>query len=116
MARVTITATAVPAATYNLTDSADFTALSTGAGNGVQFTYNGAHLLVLKNTTGGTAAYTIKVPTPAAYTSIATIPDDTVSVGTLDTHLVKLSSVYKQSDGMVYVDCDVAGSALLISH
>jgi hypothetical protein len=116
MARATITAVAVPGEAYNLTDSAAFTTLSTGAGNGVEFTHNPAHLLLLKNTTGGAAAFTIKVPTPSTYSGIATIPDDTVAVAAGDTALVKLASVYKQTDGKVYVDCDIAGKALLISH
>jgi hypothetical protein len=116
MTRVLITATAVPAATYNLTDSTDFETLVTGAGNGVEFTHNPAHLLILKNASGLSADFTIKVPTPSTYTDITTVNDDVITVADGKTYLVKLASVYKQTNGLVYVDCDQACDVLLVSH
>lgn len=117
MSRTTITATVVPDTGYNLTDSADFATLSTGSGNGVQFTYNPANRLVLKNDTGGAAVFTIKVPTPGQYSGQgATIPDVTKSVATGKTVLYPLSAIFKQSDGRVYIECDVAGKVLVLNR
>lgn len=118
MARTAITPVAIPDAGYNLTDSAGFTALSTGAGNGVEIPLDYVRQrvrLVLKNTTGGAAVYTIKVPAPAEYSAkAATIQDVTVTVAAGKTWLYELTGIFKQSDDAVYVDCDVAGSVLPI--
>jgi hypothetical protein len=111
MARTSISVTSIDDAGTNLTD-ATFTTLSTGDGNGVQFNFNPDAILVLKNDTGGPAAFTIKVPTPSGYR--VTIPDETVSVADGKTYLYRLNATFKQSDGKVYVDCDVAGKVLLV--
>lgn len=116
MARVAIEAVSIPDTGYNLTDSADFEALATGAGNGVEIPYNPAARIVLKNTTGGTATFTIKIPTPAQYTAIGiTLSDMTRAVAASKTWEIKPHAVMRQSDGNIYIDCDVAGSVLVLT-
>lgn len=115
MTRAAITAVKITDTGYNLTDSAGFTALSTGAGNGVSFALDGRDLIVLKNTTGGAAVFTIKVPTPAELTAKGvTVPDVTVTVAAAKSWVYKLSGIFGQADGDVYIDCDVAGSILVL--
>jgi hypothetical protein len=115
MARSAFTTITIPATGYNLTDSADFAALSTGAGNGKEVVYDPASRIVLKNTTGGAAAFTIKVPTPSQYSSIGiTLSDMTVTVAASKTWELKPHATWQQSDGKVYIDCDVAGSLLVL--
>jgi hypothetical protein len=115
MARTAITATAIPATGLNLTD-ATYATLGTGAGNGVSIVYDGNTRIVLKNDTGGAATFTIKVPTPASYTDIGvTFPDMSVSVANGKTYEFKPAAVWRQSDGSIYIDCNVAGKALVTS-
>lgn len=117
MARATIVSVAISDNGYNLTDSAGFATLGTGAGNGVAFTYAAKDVVVLKNDTGGTAVFTLKVPSPAAYTLKGlTVPDESVSVANGKTYLYPLSSIFKQSDDSVYIDCDVAGKVLVLQR
>ena len=117
MARVTITAQALPAATgFNLTD-ATFTTMATGTGNGVSFAYDARDVVVLKNTTGGNAIYTFvvgKEPSNYAAYSIA-VTDPTVTVATLKTHLIKLNSIFEQTGSLVFIDCDVAADILVLN-
>lgn len=114
MTRATITATTLSAGGYNLTDSSDFDTLGTGDGNGVSFTYSNNDTVVLKNDSGSPATFTIKVPTPADYSSRVTIPDEAVSVADGKEHLYKITPIFKQSDGNIYIDCDVAGEVLIL--
>lgn len=114
MARTAFTPVGVPNVGYNLTDSADFAPMATGAGNGKTFPLDGANRIVLKNTTGGAAVYTIKIPTPPEYTAIGiTLSDITVTVAAGKTWVLKPHGVMRQADGNVYIDCDVAGSILV---
>lgn len=116
MARTTITATAITDTGYNLTDSASFSTLGVGASNGVAFTLNTAERIILLNDTGGAATFTIKIPTPASYTAIGvTVPDMTVAVANGKTYVLEPPSVARQSDGMMYIDCSVAGKVLVLS-
>ena len=115
MARAALAAVTIPATGYNLTDSADFVALSTGANNGKIVTYDAATRLVLKNTTGGAAVYTIKMVTPEAYSTLGlTISDMTVTVAAGKTWEIKPHAAMQQADGKLYIDCDVAGSLLVL--
>ena len=114
MARTTITATTLTATGYNVTDSSDYDTLSTGAGNGVSFAYSTNDTLVLKNDTGGDAIFTIKVPSPTNYSARVTIPDDTVTVVTAKEWLYKVTPIFKQTDGNIYIECDVAGKILVM--
>lgn len=117
MARATIVSVSISDNGYNLTDSSGFATLGTGAGNGVSFAYDAHDVVVLKNDSGGAAVYTIKVPTPEAFSAKGlTIPDETVTVATGKTWLYPLSSIFKQSDDNVYIDCDVAGKVLVLAR
>lgn len=116
MARTQITPVSLDDTGYNLTDSSDFDALSTGAGNGAEVAYDSATWIVLKNTTGGPADFTVKIPTPAQYTAIGiTLSDMTVTVADGKTWILKPHAAMKQSDGDIYIDCDVAGSILVVN-
>ncbi len=114
MARTAKAATSIPDAGYNLTDSADFATLGVGANNGVTVGYNPAARLVLKNTTGGAATFTIKIPTPPQFAAIGiTLSDMTRTVAAGKTWVLKPHAVMRQADGDIYIDCDVAGSILV---
>lgn len=116
MARTTIARTAVTVTGFNLTD-ATFTTMSTGAGNGIEVPARQGDTLVLYNSTGGAAVYTLKLPTPTAIAARgATVPDVTYSVATGKMHLYPLTdTIFRQSDGDVYVDCDVAGKIVCLA-
>ena len=115
MARAAIAATPIPATGLNITD-ATYATMGTGAGNGVSVSYDGNTRIVLKNDTGGAATFTVKVPTPASYTDIGvTFPDMTVAVANGKTHEFKPAAVWRQSDGSIYIDCNVAGKVLVTS-
>ena len=77
------------------------------------FLVNGRELIILKNDTAGAAVFTIKVPTPNDLSGIVTVPDDTINIATGKTYLLRPQSAYKQSDGRIYIDCDVAGKVLV---
>lgn len=115
MATTLITKTNLPETGYNLTDSADFDTLSTGSGNGVHFTYEPDLIVALKNGTGGTATFTFKTPTPAALAAKGiTVDDVTRTVADGKTWIYPLSAIFKQAAGTVIVECDVAGTILLL--
>ena len=116
MTRAAIVAVAITDTGYNLTDSAAFAVLGTGAGNGVTFTYSAASIVVLKNTTAGAAVYTFKVPQPPPYAAKGvTVPDVPVTVAAGKSWFYRPSPIFQQTDEKVYVDCDVAGSILVMS-
>ena len=62
MARTAITPIDLTKTGYNLTDSTDLTTLSIGDGNGITVAFDPNDFLVLKNDTGGSAVFTLKVP------------------------------------------------------
>lgn len=116
MARTAITSASIANTGYNLTDSTGFSTLSTGSGNGVSFAYDSATLIYMKNDTGGSAVFTIKVPTPSTYSGLSlTIPDMTVTVANGKTVIMKPNAIFRQTDGSIYVECDVAGKVLILS-
>lgn len=107
---------AIEATGYNLTDSADFTTLVTGAGNGIKFEYNDRLAIILKNDTGGAATFTILVPQIAILTEAGvTVPDADIAVATGKTYLVQQAYAFKDEDGYITIECDVAGKILLIT-
>ena len=117
MARTALTSGAqstVPATGKNVTDMTVDT-LATGAGNGVEVPYTqGAHLL-LQNDTGGSAAFTVKVPTPTGMDARGiTVPDITITVAVGKDWLYPLDGILRQTGDLVYVDCDVAGKVGLL--
>lgn len=118
MAATLITKVAIPhnAVGYNLTDSADFSTLTTGAGNGVKFAYEDDLIVVLWNTTGGSAVYTLKIGQSitkiTTYGGSITSPTKTVANG--KQFQFRLESIFKNAvDGLVYIECDVAGKVLV---
>lgn len=115
MARATITRTAVPVTGLNLTD-ATYSTLATGAGNGVEVPYREADLIVLKNGTGGAAVFTLKAKQPTQYSEQSvTVPDKTVTVAAGKTWVYPTATIFRQNDGDIYIDCDVAGAVLALA-
>lgn len=114
MARTTITKKTVTPSGYNLTDVAP-TTMSTGAGNGVSFAYEGGLTAVLVNDSGGAAAYTVLIPETSQYSDMGiTFTDDVITVANNKTWLYPVPAIAKQSDGNVYIDCDVAGKIFVL--
>ena len=115
MARTTIARTTLPVGGLNLTD-ATFSTLATGAGNGIEVPFRPGDVLILKNDTGGASVFTVKVRQPQSYSDLSlTVPDKTFSVADAKTHVIPLATVFKQTDGDLYVDCDVAGKVLQLA-
>ncbi len=115
MARSTLAAVDIPATGYNLTDSAAFAVLTPGATNGKIIDYDAAARIILKNTTGGAAVYTIKMVTPSQFSALGlTLSDMTVTVAAGKTWELKPHAAMQQADGKLYIDCDVAGSLLVL--
>jgi hypothetical protein len=84
-----------------------YTAFSTGAGNGKKV--NPTAVLHVKNGTAGVATLTVDTPGAPGGNPIA---DKTVTVPATSERFFDLSdNVYRQTDGKVYVDCDVAVTA-----
>lgn len=116
MSRTAISPTDLTKTGYNLTDSGDFTTLSTGAGNGITVLFDPRDILILRNDTGGPAVFTLKTAGEDKYSDKGiTVPDDTVTVADGKDWVYQLTSIFKQSDGKVYIDCDVAGKVLILS-
>lgn len=115
MARSALAAVTIAATGYNLTDSSDFAVLTPGATNGKIVDYDPSTRIILKNTTGGAAVYTIKMVTPSQYAALGlSISDMTVTVAAGKTWELKPHSAMQQTDGKLYIDCDVAGSLLVL--
>lgn len=116
MATTVITATTLTKTGYNLTDSGDYTTMTAGAGNGVEFTYDANDFVVLNNDTAGTVVYTFTVPNPTPFSDKGiTVPDATVSVAASKIYIYPLSAIFKQSDGDVIVECDDTAKILVLS-
>jgi hypothetical protein len=116
MARTAITATDLTKTGYNLTDSTGFTTLTAGSGNGITVTFDPDDILILKNDTGGSAVFTLKVPGESKYSDKGvTVPDQTVTVANGKTWIYQLTGIFKWGDGKIYIDCDVAGKLLVLS-
>ena len=112
MARVALSSgiQTIPATGLNLTDMTTDN-MATGAGNGVEVPYQQGTYLLLRNDTAGSAAYTIKVPTPAGMSARGiTVPDVTVNVSASKDVLYPVDALFRQAGDLVYVDCDVAAN------
>ena len=118
MPAATITAVTLPhtMAGYNLTDSAGFTTLVAGSGNGVKFDYVDDLVVVLKNDSGGAAVFTVKVRTPASFTTYsAGVSHPTINVANNKTYLLRLDqSPFVDASGDITIECDVAGKVLVL--
>ena len=83
------------------------TLAATGAGNGFQFDYKDGYLCVFHNDTGNLATVTFKSAQPTLYADRSiTIPDETGSHATTESHTWKPNSIFKDSDGKVTIECD----------
>lgn len=111
-----ITITSPASNGYNLTDSTDFETMATGVGSGVSFTYDSKDLVVVKAPTGSAAAFTLVLPTLTRVTAVGgSVTNPTVAVAAGKTHVLQLSSVVKQTNGKVYIDCDVAAEIMVLN-
>lgn len=87
--------------------NATYSAFATGTNNGFQI--NPGAALHIKNATGGTATFTVITPGAPAGNVIA---DKTFTLATAnDRFYVFNDAVYENTDGLVYIDCDVAATA-----
>lgn len=116
MAREAIARTPLPAAGIDVTDSENFDTLATGSENGVEFTFNARDILILNNGTANPATYSISVLTPASYAAKGvTIDPVDVVLAAGEIWAYPLSTIFRQADGKVYVDCDEAGDILVLA-
>lgn len=101
---------------YNLTDSADFTALVSGAGNGVSFAWASNDLVVLKNDSGSSATYTIKLGPFNGITNYGgSITNPTIVIANNKSYFARLDSQFADASGNVVIECSVAGKALVVT-
>lgn len=118
MARVKISLIEMPSIDdegYLINQSTEFTTLSTGEGNGVQFNFDIKSVIFLKNDTGGNASFSIVLRDNPEITAIgAFIQSPTVVVPDGSTVIYKPRTEYKQVNGLMYIDCDVAGKVLVL--
>lgn len=117
MARSALDASAIQEVNYggiNITDLTTDT-IATGDDNGFTFDYVGGSDLLIVNDTGGPAAVTIKIPSQTNLTTVGvTTPDKEITIADGKTYLWPVSTVFKQSDSKIYVDCDVAAKFALL--
>lgn len=117
MTRTVISRVEITGGGYNLTNSADYATMGIGTDNGVEIPYNPNDVIVLNNPTAGAAVYTFVMPQPGEYAEQgATIPDVTESVPASETVLYPMRAIYKQANGNVFIDCDVAGEIMALAR
>lgn len=120
MARTDIDSTntiTIAAAGENLTDQGSFKTLTSGADNGVEFTFSKTGFVVLKNRTGGNAVYTVKTAAKDPYNTRGQNPADlTITVADGKDYLFSPSETIHadQSTKKVKIDCDVAAEILAV--
>lgn len=117
MAAVTNAKTSLPRdlVGVNLTD-ATYQVLIAGAGNGAQFTFLGTDIVILKNDSGGAATYTFKViPSVAQAAAGATVTSPTVVVANNKSVALRLDDIFKNANGIITIECDVAGKLLVLN-
>jgi hypothetical protein len=115
MTRVAIARTALPATGLNITDAA-YQTMTGGANNGVTIPTIPGDVVILRNDTAGVATYTVKTAQPAGFSAQGiTATDATVIVAAAKQWIYEPTALQKQADGMVYVDCDVAGKIVCLA-
>ena len=98
----------------NITD-ATYVTMSTGATNGVTFSHDNTDLIILRNDTGGNAVYSIIVEPVASVTAVGgSLTDASLTVATGKIHVLKPIAGMRQTDGDIYIDCDVAAKILVL--
>lgn len=118
MARSALTKTTLArnAVGLNLTD-ASYTALTPGSNNGKTWTHLDSDVVLLKNGTAGDAVYTFAFTTPAGYSAFgSTLSSATITLAAGVTQILRLSEVMKDGNGLINVDCDVAGSVAVLNQ
>lgn len=87
--------------------TATYSAFATGTTNGFKVAPNST--LHIKNATGGTATFTVVTPGQPGGLNIA---EKTITQATaIDKFYIFSHPVFLNSDGFVYIDCDVAATA-----
>lgn len=113
MAAVTILPVTMTPSGYNLTDSAAFSTLVAGGGNGINCLVS-AGTIVLKNDSGGAAVFTIKTAPQAQLTALGlTTPNLTIAVANGKTYVLPLASQMLILS-YITIECDVAGKVLIL--
>lgn len=118
MAVVPITKVTLPhtGAGYNLTDSADFSTLVAGSGNGVSFAWASSDWVILKNDSGGSGTFTLKFGPFTAITGYGgSVTNATIVVANNKTYFLRLDSQFSDASGNVVIECSVAGKALVLT-
>ncbi len=113
MAAVVITTNAVSLLGTNLTD-ATFSTLVSGSGNGIKFLADSRSFIVLKNDSGGSLTFTLKLRSFAALALYSITPTDpTIVIAAGKSYLLKISDELQDSSGYVTIECSGAGKAAL---
>jgi len=116
MARTPLTKTSLArnVTGVNLTDLS-YTALTPGSNNGATWAHLESDLIVLSNETAGDAVYTFVLTTPAAYSQFGgSLTSGTITIAAGVKQIVRVNDVLKDANGLVNVDCDVAGKIAVL--
>lgn len=119
MPRVALTKTSPTSIGSNGTNLTDLTptVMVSGSDNGVTFVYDANDDIILVNDTGGSAVYTLVLPTLSVESIGASITDPTITVADGKTHILRnLPASVKQSNNLVYIDCSVAGKIAVLQR
>ena len=115
MARAEIARTEVPIDGVDLI-ALTYETMATGDGNGVECPYRPGDLIVMYNTTASPATYTVKVAQPSTFSTYElTVPDLDVAVADGELMIVPVAAIFRQTDGNLYVDCDVAADIAVLA-
>ena len=94
-----------------------WTALTPGTDNGRFFSFNDAEALLIYNDTGGAASFTLPLTEGSDLSALnITYNDKAISLDNNDHKLCVVSSKYKDGDGYINIDCDVAGKFAVIKR
>jgi len=94
-----------------------YTTMTSGTGNGVEFSFPDCEQVLIYNDTGGAATFTFLVPEPTKYGELGiTFNDKTFSVDNGDFLLVHPDSRYQNTSQQIQVDCSVAGKIAVVKR
>lgn len=115
MPRTLITKVKVPATGYNLTDSTDFVTIPAGFGLGVEFLYEPHLLFIAKNPDDSEPPVHLQVPWRDEVLAVGgNMVQSVILVAITKTHVLRIPRVFRQPNGMSYVDCFFEAIGLLI--
>ena len=93
------------------------TTLTPGTDNGQYFSFADAEFFIMENSTGGAATFTIPLTEPDDYAERGiTFDDKTFTVATGKHVVYPVDSRFKDSDGNINIDCDVAGKIAVVKR